>query len=234
MLAHLGLPAAQQHDRSALVLLCLLDLTPDRGWSDADGRKLWQTYVLMQWLRDHYDKDYNPNSRETIRRQTLHQFVDAGLVLCNPDDPQRAVNSSRNCYQIAPVALALLRTHDDQDFDDDVQAYLASPPGLTPLYAQQPGLELPPRTPPAGPTVGPPRGRPAGPTPPASADLAPSRRPAAPPPLHPRSNTKPYCNRFIRRATKAPKNDCSPSTRPALSPWTRRARSCAPTPRSAP
>jgi hypothetical protein len=54
----------------------------------------------MSWLRERYGRDYKPNTRETIRRQTLHQFVDAGLVLLNPDDPNRPINSPNNCYQI--------------------------------------------------------------------------------------------------------------------------------------
>ena len=108
-LTQLGFPGPQSNERSALVLLCLLDLAPTKPWARASGDKLWRTHQIMQWLRDYYGKDYKPNSRETIRRQTLHQFIEAGLVLYNPDDPGRAVNSQLNCYQIAPAALALLR-----------------------------------------------------------------------------------------------------------------------------
>jgi hypothetical protein len=94
----------------------------------------------MQWLRDHYDTDYKPNTRETIRRQTLHQFIDAGLVLYNPDDPTRAVNSPANCYQIAPDALALLRNYEDPGFDVRLAAYLAAKPGLSAQYAATRGM----------------------------------------------------------------------------------------------
>lgn len=103
VLRELGFPMQQTNERSALALLCLLDLRPDRAWAEADGSTLWRTFELMQWLSDNYDIDYAPNARETIRRQTLHQFVQAGLVLYNPDDPARAVNSPANCYQVAPA-----------------------------------------------------------------------------------------------------------------------------------
>lgn len=76
VLASLGFPPAQSNERSALVLLALLDLRSDRRWSEAKGDTLWRIVEIMQWLRDHYDKDYAPNSRETIRRQTLHQFIE--------------------------------------------------------------------------------------------------------------------------------------------------------------
>jgi len=140
VLGRLGFPAAQTNERSALVLLCLLELQADRPWSSASGGTLWRTHVLMQWLRDHYDKDYAANSRETIRRQTLHQFIATGLVLFNPDDPERPVNSSANCYQIAPEALQLLRGHDEERFGGRLRSYLASRPGLSAQYAQDRGM----------------------------------------------------------------------------------------------
>lgn len=144
VLGALGFGTAQTNDRSALVLLCLLELAPRRAWAEASAARRWRTVEIMQWLRDHYEKDYKPNSRETIRRQTLHQFIDAGLVLYNPDNPERPVNSGLNCYQVAPAALQLLRAHDDPDFDDRVAAYVIANPGLTAQYARTRGMaEIP-------------------------------------------------------------------------------------------
>ena len=79
VLTQLGFPRPQSNERSALVLLCLLDLGPTKPSARATGDKLWRTHQIMQWFRDFYGKDYKPNSRETIRRQTLHQFIEAGL-----------------------------------------------------------------------------------------------------------------------------------------------------------
>lgn len=128
---------ARRNERSGLVLLALLDLAPDRPWEQASGSNRWRIVDVMQWLRDHYSKDYAPNSRETIRRQTLHQFVDAGLVLYNPDDPQRPVNSGLSCYQIAPPALALLRTFEEAQFEVRAAEYLRLVPSLRTQYAMQ-------------------------------------------------------------------------------------------------
>jgi len=36
---------------------------------------LLRTVEIMDWLRTSYGKDYRPSTRETIRRQTLHQFL---------------------------------------------------------------------------------------------------------------------------------------------------------------
>ena len=91
----------------------------------------------MDWIRDHYKKTYAPNTRETVRRQTMHQFVDAGIALYNPDKPDRPVNSPAAVYQIEPSALALLRSFDTKTWHDKLTAYLAKRQTLAARYARE-------------------------------------------------------------------------------------------------
>src|ERR1700734_3116031 len=107
-LSMLGFDNTRSNERSALTLLGLLGLRPGDSWADAT-RGLHGVTPLMDWMGEHFDKRYAPNSRETVRRQTLHQFVDAALVALNPDDRSRPVNSGKNVYQIDEGAFALLR-----------------------------------------------------------------------------------------------------------------------------
>ena len=109
VLRDLGLPRQQQNERSALTLLALLDLTPDTPWSRASS-PLRGITPMMDFFAEHYGKHYMPNTRETVRRQTVHQFLQAGLIRQNPDDPARATNSAKNVYQIDEFVLAVLRT----------------------------------------------------------------------------------------------------------------------------
>ena len=81
------------------------------------------------WMADEYGKAYAPNTRETIRRYTLHQFMEMGLVLLNPDDPGRPTNSPKNVYQIEPSALGVLRTFGAPAWDGKREKYLASVAG---------------------------------------------------------------------------------------------------------
>ena len=90
ILISLGLPRAQQNARSALCLLALLNLTPRKKWARAENPLMGIT-PIMDWAREHYRKEYAPNTRETFRRQTMHQFVDAGIAVYNPDAPNRPV-----------------------------------------------------------------------------------------------------------------------------------------------
>src|ERR1035437_8790676 len=136
ILISLGLPRAQQNERSALCLLALLDLQPDRKWAQAQNPLIGIT-PIMDWIRDHYQKEYAPNTRETVRRQTMHQFVDAGIALYNPDNPVRPVNSPKAVYQIEPIALALLRSFGTAAWQDNLVAYLAQCQTLTARYAKE-------------------------------------------------------------------------------------------------
>lgn len=92
VLESLGFDAERSNERSALVLLAMLQMRPSDSWSDASAPMIG-TRAIMNWIRDEYDVAYAPNTRETIRRFTPHQFGEAMLVQHNPDDPQRPVNS---------------------------------------------------------------------------------------------------------------------------------------------
>lgn len=132
----LGLPRAQQNARSALSLRALLNLTPGKPWSQAENPLVGITPV-MDWAREHYGKEYAPNTRETFRRQTMHQFCNAGIALYNPDKPDRPVNSPKAVYQIEPSMLALLRTFGTQQWHNNLAAYLAERETLVARYAKE-------------------------------------------------------------------------------------------------
>ena len=149
VLKAMGAPRAQCNERSALTLLGLLDLAPPTPWSGATA-PLRGVTELMDWMAENYGKQYAPNTRETIRRFTLHQFIEMGMVLLNPDDPSRAPNSPRNVYQIAPSALHLLRRFESETWDRDLAAYLASMEGVNRLRETPRRMEFIPVSLPGG------------------------------------------------------------------------------------
>jgi adenine-specific DNA-methyltransferase len=136
VLRALGLPRSQQNERSALTLLALLDLKPAAPWSEARA-PLRGIRPMLDFFAQEYGKKYEENSRETVRRQTVHQFLDAGLVVVNPDDPRRPTNSGKTVYQVEASALELLRTFGTQDWDKNLRAYLASAETLAKRYARE-------------------------------------------------------------------------------------------------
>lgn len=136
ILLSIGLPTAQQNERSALCLLALLNLSPDKQWSEAENPLLGIT-PIMDWVRQHYQKEYAPNTRETVRRRTMHQFVAAGIALYNPDKPDRPVNSPKAVYQIAPTMLTLVHSFGTPKWHDDLTDYLTRHETLATRYAQE-------------------------------------------------------------------------------------------------
>jgi adenine-specific DNA-methyltransferase len=136
ILKALGLPRSQQNERSALTLLSLLDLQPTMKWSDASAPLMGIT-PMMEFFAKYYGKEYAPNSRETVRRQTVHQFLEAGVIVQNPDKPDRPTNSGDTVYQIESRLLKLLKTWDSKIWERGIKTYLSSVETLKERYAQE-------------------------------------------------------------------------------------------------
>lgn len=149
ILASLDVPREQQNERSALVLLALLGMTPRKAWSNATDPMLGIT-EMMNVFRDQFGKEYAPNTRETVRRFTVHQFVQLGLVVANPDNPHRPVNSPANRYQVAPTLLRLVRTHDSPAWRDSLTAFVATTSALGKLQPREREMALVPVKLPSG------------------------------------------------------------------------------------
>lgn len=120
LLKEIGMPRQQQGNRSAWVFLALANIRPQDRWLKARA-PLLKTVDIMQFIREHYGQDYKPNSRETIRRQTLHQFEQAGLVLRNRDDPSRATNSGNNNYSLNDPIIAILHEYPNGNWQQKIK-----------------------------------------------------------------------------------------------------------------
>lgn len=126
ILKALGLPDAQQNEMSALTLLALCNITEDGNWEDASRESMGVSKGIMSFVNEHYKQDqpYAPNTRETFRRQVLHQFVQAGVVYYNPDIPDLPVNSPRAHYAVSTEALEVIRAYGQKEWDDKLSAFI--------------------------------------------------------------------------------------------------------------
>lgn len=136
----LGFPKGQRNERSALTLLSLLNLTPGKSWENSESPLMGIT-PMMGFMSKHYGKVYAANTRESVRRFTIHQFVDAALVLRNPDDLARPINSEFTVYQIEPDALALIQSYNTAAWSDRLAAYLSVQQTLVAKYANERDLQ---------------------------------------------------------------------------------------------
>ena len=149
ILRSIGVPAGQENERSALTLLALLNLGPEDAWS-ASTAPLRGVTEMMNWMELHYGKTYAPNTRETIRRFTLHQFMDMGLVEHNPDDPARTVNSPNNVYQAHSSLLELVHSHGSESWTTQLANFLVALEERDRLRQRERDMEMIPVTLPDG------------------------------------------------------------------------------------
>ena len=91
------------------MFLSLANIKPNDSWTSAEA-PLLHTVVIMGFIREFYGMDYKPNSRETIRRQTLHQFEQASIVERSRDDPSRSNNSKDNNYSLNQPIVDILHS----------------------------------------------------------------------------------------------------------------------------
>ncbi|MCK4392101.1 restriction endonuclease [Candidatus Bipolaricaulota bacterium] len=133
ILTELGLPKAQRNERSALTLLALADIHPNDSWRDT-GRPLLRIWDIMGFMRDEYGKDYAANSRETIRRHTVHQFEQARIIDRNPDDPTRPTNSGKTVYALTERAASIIRLYGTGRFSSAVINFIKDIGSLQATY----------------------------------------------------------------------------------------------------
>jgi type II restriction enzyme len=135
ILAALGMPSAQHNEMAALTLLALCGLKPENHWSSARRQSLTVTKGIMNFIRDAYDRAYAPNTRETFRRQVLHQFVQGRIADYNPDAPALPTNSPKAHYAISEAALAAVQTYGSAAWDEAVERFKTTQGSLVTLYA---------------------------------------------------------------------------------------------------
>lgn len=111
ILKELGLPDAQQNEISGYTLLALCNITEKDKWTKASKHSYGVSKGIMSFISNNYQKEYAPNTRETFRRQVLHQFVQAGIADYNPDIPDLQVNSSKAHYAISEIALETIQAY---------------------------------------------------------------------------------------------------------------------------
>lgn len=129
------------------MLLALLDLAPTTPWSAA-SQPLRRVTEIIDWIREYYGRSYAPNTRETIRDETLAVMVQEGLVLKNADEPDRPTTSPSTCYCIEPGALALVRTHGTEAWQAGLSIYRATRTTLAERYTHERSRRrIPVRTP---------------------------------------------------------------------------------------
>ena len=146
ILEQMGLPPAQRNDISCLTLLALTGLSEDDVWSQA-SKPSRSIHQILGFMKDVYEREYAENTRETVRRQVIHQFEQARVVDRNPDEPDLPTNSPRTHYGLTDVALKVLRLYQSGGWESELEAFRSSHGALLEIYQRRRQMrEIPIRT----------------------------------------------------------------------------------------
>lgn len=141
----IGLSEKLHNERSALTLLALCNIKRNSNWSNAKsqsmsvvGNKSNPKYPgIMRFIAKYYNKEYAENSRETIRRQTLHQFIQAGILLHNPDNPSLPTNSKDNHYKLTPDFIDLIQSYKTKYWENKLKNFIQNLESLQKNYKNE-------------------------------------------------------------------------------------------------
>ncbi|MCK9411581.1 MAG: hypothetical protein M0Q53_04715 [Prolixibacteraceae bacterium] len=137
ILKTLGLPIAQQNEISAFTLLALCDIKPHSKWSNASKESQTISKGIMAFCKEVYKKEYAPNTRETFRRQVLHQFVQARIADYNPDNPSLSVNSPNAHYALTSEALEAIITYGTKAWKEAADRFKSEVGELSKRYLKE-------------------------------------------------------------------------------------------------
>lgn len=137
ILKTLGLPPAQYNEMAALTFLAICNIKEDDSWANATRHSLGVTKGIMIFVNDNYNKTYAPNTRETFRRQVLHQFVQARVVDYNPDEPNLPVNSPKAHYALTKEVLQVVKAYGTKNWKKEVDNFIATVGKLSEVYLKE-------------------------------------------------------------------------------------------------
>lgn len=137
ILKALGLPPAQQNEIACYTLLALCAIREDDQWRKASRHSVTITKGIMDWVAATYGRKYAPNTRETFRRQVLHQFLQAGIVDYNPDNPELPTNSPRAHYAISDEAHKAIKVYGGTRWKGAAKAFVGKVGTLTEKYLKE-------------------------------------------------------------------------------------------------
>jgi hypothetical protein len=135
ILSAIEMPRQQTNDRSAYVLLALAGIKESDFWADANKPEM-RIVDMMNFMSEYYNKVYKPNTRETIRKDTIHQFVDGAVAERNVDSLGRPTNSPNYCYCLTDEMLALVKTYGTGNWQDTLRGFKSTHGSLMEKYSQ--------------------------------------------------------------------------------------------------
>ena len=138
-LIKIGMPRAQQADICVLSILALSDIKPDNAWANATNS--WsRIHDIIRFANSYYGTAYAENSRETFRKQAMHEFRKAALI----EDNGTPTNNPNYCYRLTDEALNVIRSINSPNEESEIKSFIANHDTLKNIYKSKKAMTLMP------------------------------------------------------------------------------------------
>jgi hypothetical protein len=118
-----------------LTLLALAGLTWRDSWASVT-REPTRPHDIIAVIIEHYGPRYKENTRESVRKEVLHQFAQAAIAIANEDDPSRPTNSPNYNYRMSREAAVALSSFGTARWTRAAKAFREECGSLSELYAK--------------------------------------------------------------------------------------------------
>lgn len=130
ILKAIEMPIKQQNDISGYTLLALANVNDKSNWSLATNEWI-RIHDIIIFINSNYDVDYAENTRETIRKNVIHQFRDASIV----EDNSKPTNSPNFRYRLTDEFLNLIKSYDSSQWTEYLNEFLLTHESLKSKYS---------------------------------------------------------------------------------------------------
>lgn len=132
ILKAIGMPEKQQNDISAYTLLALAYIRQSTDWSQSTNEWI-RIHDIIRFININYDVQYAENTRETIRKNVIHQFRDAAIV----EDNGKPTNSPHFRYKLTEEFLKLIQCYNSSKWNDSLKDFLSTHESLINIYSSK-------------------------------------------------------------------------------------------------
>lgn len=139
ILKAIGMPTQQQNDISAFTLLALANIDGGNSWIQASNEWI-RIHDIIIFINENYDVNYAENTRETIRKNVIHQFRDAIIV----EDNNKPTNSPNYRYRLTNEFLYLIKNYGSNKWDTFLNEFLSDYEPLKDKYSSKKELSKKP------------------------------------------------------------------------------------------
>lgn len=137
ILRQIGMPEQQCNDIAGYTFLTLANQEEKSTWKDSKNNWI-RIHDVLIFTSEKYNKEYAENTRETIRKQCMHQFREGALI----EDNGKATNSPNYRYKITDEALALIQTFGTPLWAKTLKHFLKYHEALVHKYASKKKMEM--------------------------------------------------------------------------------------------